>query len=711
MVISEELRSANKLIEERYQLAAGRLKELSDEIVNEGVLSEGLSEYFLAMVSFSKVVLETHTLIESGAFYKLPLDLLQMNNTLLYADILPEHYESSFANPRYAKKRLGEELGNLLSYLYMELRGMIIYAFEQRKEDLTVMLELLLEVYGLVRGAFETEESGDLKGLTKENSVVLAKEVKDTLYWFASDYADHFVARRIREQIDPTLDFANQIIQGEDLDDVRYLYFFGEYIGENELGLARFLSSLPEDEISAMASTFVEGYRKGFEVMNKPLHKKKTVNIRYHLGLEKMIRKAMEGFQNLGLSSTIYRAATERVNKRMHIRNGYYGAIANLQMDYDHRFDQAIFLDKAYMTRILEVTKATYDTYEQEARVFGGPAVVETFGEDPLEPESKPEALSLSKKQKELSVALTNELGELTSKYILGEERSFTIIAFPVPEIGKDFEAIFHETVKINTLDYELYKEIQTKLINELSPAEYVEVVGAGENRTNIRVSIMPMTDPTTQATFENCVADVNIPLGEVFTSPQLKNTTGIIHVSQVYLNDICFNNFTMEFKDGMIVDYSCDNFALEKDNKDLIHQTVLFDHDTLPMGEFAIGTNTTAYRMANRYQILYKLPILIVEKTGPHFAVGDTCYSRSEDVAVYNPDGKEIIARDNEVSLLRKEDPSKAYFNCHTDVTIPYREIGGITAVWRDGSRHEIMKDGRFVVEGCEELNKALDE
>ena len=53
----------------------------------------------------------------------------------------------------------------------------------------------------------------------------------------------------------------------------------------------------------------------------------------------------------------------------------------------------------------------------------------------------------------------------------------------------------------------------------------------------------------------------------------------------------------------------------------------------------------------------------------GPHFAVGDTCYSWSEDTKVYNPDGRENVAKDNEVSILRKEDISKAYFNCHTDI------------------------------------------
>ena len=63
-------------------------------------------------------------------------------------------------------------------------------------------------------------------------------------------------------------------------------------------------------------------------------------------------------------------------------------------------------------------------------------------------------------------------------------------------------------------------------------------------------------------------------------------------------------------------------------------------------MGEFAIGTNTAAYTMARKYGIEDKLPILIAEKTGPHFAFGDTCYSWQEDTKVYNPDGKEIIAR-----------------------------------------------------------------
>ena len=113
---------------------------------------------------------------------------------------------------------------------------------------------------------------------------------------------------------------------------------------------------------------------------------------------------------------------------------------------------------------------------------------------------------------------------------------------------------------------------------------------------------------------------------------------------------------------------------------------------------------------MGQKFNIQSKLPILIAEKTGPHFAVGDTCYSRSEDHAVFNPDGKEIIARDNECSVLRKTEPEKAYFNCHTDITIPYDEIASITSVHADGTQVDIIKNGRFVLSGCEMLNEPFE-
>ena len=157
-----------------------------------------------------------------------------------------------------------------------------------------------------------------------------------------------------------------------------------------------------------------------------------------------------------------------------------------------------------------------------------------------------------------------------------------------------------------------------------------------------------------------------------------------------------------------MITGYTCANFGDEEENRAYIRENLLYHHETLPMGEFAIGTNTTAYVAARRYQIEDKLPILIAEKMGPHFAVGDTCYSWSEDIAVYNPDGREVIARDNEVSILRRQDKEKAYMGCHTDITIPYDELGHIRVCTPQGAV-SILEDGRFVLPGTEALNEAF--
>ena len=692
MVKYQELwNEENTNIRERYDLAIERIMEIpSEERVGEPYRS-----YFNQMAAFTSQIEELARMQLREDLDALTLEELKQLNHNLYADILPGHYAESYADPAYAVRMLGAELGPLLSAFYAQFRAAIVFAYECRLTDITILCETLIEIYNMF-------EDGEPQ----------ARAVRDVLYWFFSDYTDVTLTYRIREQLDPGLSFAKDIIQESDLNDLRYLYRFGEYISESELQIATYLNSLPEETIEKMASTYTEGYRKGFETMGRDLSKKKTVSIRYELGFERMIRAAIRQFEEMGLEVILYRAAVWSVTMSPNRRIGYHGTSANMQFDYDHRYDQAIYLDKAFKERKLAVLRTAYENCKKQAAEYAGPAVVETFGEDGFEPVNKPEAYSLSEKQEELQIAYSNEAMPVVNQYIPGDETSFTIIAFPVPAIGRDFAEIFHETIRINTLDYEEYKKIQQNLVDVLDQAEYVTVTGnaAAGNETQMKIFLHTLTNPEKQTNFENCVADVNIPVGEVFTSPVLAGTEGLLHVRQVYIGDFQFKNFRMEFKDGRVTDYSCDNFADPEEGRKLIRQQILKNHDTLPMGEFAIGTNTTAYAVAQRYGIMDKFPILIEEKTGPHFAVGDTCYSWSEDSAVYNPDGKEIIARDNEISLLRKEDVSKAYFGCHTDITIPYSELGDITAVCSDGRKLPLIQNGRFVVAGTEKLNEELD-
>ena len=411
----------------------------------------------------------------------------------------------------------------------------------------------------------------------------------------------------------------------------------------------------------------------------------------------------------MGLKPVIYRAAVSVLTKRQHIKIGYYGAVANKQYEYDHKDDQALFMDKKYLERKLEVMQTTYEHHKKEAAGFAGPACIDMFGEEPFEPEAKETVAKLSKSQEEMILQYDSRQSQMVNQYIKGEERSFTIIAYPVPEIGEKYEEIFDEIIRINTLDAKLYEKVQQTLIDALDQGEYVHILGTNGNRTDLNVQLHPLNDPKKETIFENCVADVNIPVGEVFTSPVLEGTNGVLHVSKVYLNELQYRDLEITFSNGMVSEYNCANFERELENKAYIHDNVLYKHPTLPLGEFAIGTNTTAYVTAKKYGIEDKMPILIAEKMGPHFAVGDTCYSWCEDIKVYNPNGKEIIARDNSVSIRRKEDVSKAYFHCHTDITIPYEELGSITVITKDKKEITLLENGKFVLPGTEILNEPL--
>lgn len=704
---------------ERYSLAIERIAEINSECE---IKNNKHKDYFNKVSAFILLMDKLKNDVADDAFNSMSLEELSEYNHRLYEDVADSAYDTSYANPRVCTKAFGEDAGKLMAMVYMELRALIVYMYEKRLSDATSVIELFIELYCIFVDN-EADAAGRNNNAQYTDSTVCGCEASDIIpdeeyrqlgeavYWYVSDYSDDYIDYRIRELLDPSLDFATKIIMESDLSDVRYLYKYGEYVTDNELKMARHLNTLSEEAIQDMARTFTEGYRIGFVLGNKPLDKKKTVNIRYCLGFERLVRAEIEQFEKMGLKPTIYRAAVNTINKKMHIKIGYYGASPNKQMEFDHRFDNALYLDGDFVERKLGALKSAYEKYSELAAVHGGPAVMEVFGETPFEPEDTIECCHLDYKQQKLLVKYNNESGSIINSYIKGEERSFTIIAYPSPQIGDKFPEIFNEIVKINTLDYEKYKVIQQNIINVLDKAEYVEVHGHGANETDMKVSIMKVNNPDKETVFENCLADVNIPLGEVFTSPVLKGTEGVLNVSSVYLNDIKFNNLKVYFKDGFVTDYSCDNFEDGMKGKALFKENVLYNHDTLPIGEFAIGTNTTAYVMANKYDIVYLLPILIVEKMGPHFAIGDTCYSRSEDVAVYNPDGKEIISRDNEVSLLRKTELDKAYFNCHTDITIPYEEIGDITVVGYDGERTAIIKNGRFVLDGTKELNEPFEE
>ncbi|MCF7919606.1 MAG: aminopeptidase [Candidatus Cloacimonetes bacterium] len=606
---------------------------------------------------------------------KYKIEDLENLNQMLLKDVIAENYGTSFANPAYSVQKFGSEMGKIVAAVATMIQPLYHKALENQHFELAIMGSLLDRLYK-----------------ADADPVIWTQIIQKIMMRRDDDINEYQQRMQYSSEYRPLL----EIVEKSDLSDLRYLYQYLHYIGPNEIETARFLNNYPEEKISKLAETLVKAYIKGFESDNKDYTRKNTVAIMYNIGQEQIIRKALPMFRKLGLEPLIFYVQSTK---------------ANPQYSYDHRYDGAIYFTDELVKQSVEKFAESCQRASELMQGYSGGIYFDRFGEELFSPEQKKECLKMSPEQQKMMQQLSMQRSQIIDKYAPRSETSFCIIGFPVPEIGGQFADIFENTADINMLDSDHWQTIQQKIIDILDKAEYVEVKGKDSNQTDIRVQMQKLNDPAKQSNFCNCGADVNIPVGEVFTSPQLTGTNGVLHVTDIYLEDLRYDNLKLIFKDGFATEYTCTNFESDEENQKYVFENLFLPHKKLPLGEFAIGTNTLAYLMAKKFNILPQMPVLIIEKMGPHFAIGDTCFSWEEDKQTFNPDGKEITARENEVSILRKTDMSKAYTNKHTDITLPYEELGYITAVTAAGERFDIIRDGRFVIPGTEELNKPLEE
>ncbi len=602
---------------------------------------------------------------------------LKFENEERYKELAPGNYGSSLANPQVCVDLYGKSAGQLLCYVYAKARNCFAYAYDRKTFRIS-------SVYDLFINAYEALTNHDVAALRK---VIRAFAKDDIAYNAEASAKEMFGAQNSR---------LTDIVMQSDLSTENYLFDYGVYIGEYDLKMAKFIKDYPAEKIDTLAQTIVKAYIEGFRRDGKDVTLRHNVRIVAVAGQEKLTRRIIEVLKDNNLNGYVVEIESTSINKQ-------YG--------YDHKFDLGLYIDEEMKNYSIDQRLSKAEDEKESLDDHSGILYIEKFGEEPFSPVSNGARVALKEDQQGFYQEILSSARLTVEKFIPETERSFCIVAFPTPEIGDEFEAIFEDTARINMLNSDDYEEVQKHIIDALDKGTKVHVKGSKGNDTDIIVALKVLDNPEKQTNFVNCVADVNIPVGEVFTSPVLKGTNGMLHLEKVYLDGFNYHNLRLTFKDGYVSEYTCSNFENEEENKKYIKENLLFPHDTLPLGEFAIGTNTLAYVIAEKYNITDKLPILIVEKMGPHFAVGDTCFSFAEDTAVYNAiDGKEIVARDNEHSIQRKEDLSKAYTNCHTDITLPYDGLEKISVLKDDQDEIVIIKDGRFVLEGTELLNEPFE-
>ncbi|MDP8211647.1 MAG: aminopeptidase, partial [Candidatus Stygibacter australis] len=653
-------RKLNGRYEEEYEIALQNCEEMLEETQEQNDNWERYFHFLGLKYKMSCQLAEDWT---ESFYLNHQIDELEAMNKQLFAGVTVDEYATSFANHAYAVQELGEEMGKMAAGVVAMIQPLYHKAVENQHFEITLFGSMLIKLYQ-----------------AKREADVWKEIIKETMMRRDDDRAEY---QQIK-QYSPDNRAYLEIVEISDLTDLRYLYQYLHYIGPNEIETAKFLNNYPDDKVTRLAKTLVDAYIKGFESDNKDYHIKDTVRVMYNIGQEQIVRKVIRMLKGHGLSALITFVGSTKVNP---------------QYNFDHRYDSAIYLNQEIVDQSISIYAEASARTADLLKGYSGGIYFDRFGEKLFSPEQKDECLKLDPEQQQLMKRLSINSSQIRDKYAPRSETSFCIIGFPVPEIGNQFTEIFENTAEINMLESEHWETIQQKIIDVLDKADYVEVKGKDDNLTDIRVQMQKLLIPEKQSNFCNCGADVNIPVGEVFTSPQLEGTNGILHVTDIYLNDLHYDNLKLTFEDGFATEYTCTNYEDAEKNHKYVFESLFLPHVKLPLGEFAIGTNTLAYLMAKKFNILPQMPVLIIEKMGPHFAIGDTCFSWEEDKPVFNPDGKEIIARDNDVSILRKTDMNKAYTNKHTDITLPYEELAYITAVTESGERFDIIKDGRFVV------------
>lgn len=353
-----------------------------------------------------------------------------------------------------------------------------------------------------------------------------------------------------------------RIIFESNLNTYNYLYSYGYNITKNHMQIVDYFNKLDNSKITEIAECTINSFIRGFNKMGKggvDISKKDYVCLFFPIGFEKVVKEICVLLD--GKFSVVLRL----------MDNSDF----DKQLSYNHRYDYNFYLTDEYVRNYLSCFEEHLKKHSDVLSKCAGSIYIESFGENRFVPQNGSEVFI-----KDADLAKLNSIFD--SKYSviymngIQKDTSFTIISYPCPEIGKDFEKIFDDTVAINTLDNDKYERIHQSIIDVLDSSDSVHVTGKGANKTDLTVCLAKLNDPTKESKFENCTADVNVPVGEVFTSPVLKGTNGTLHVSEIYLNGWKFVDLMLKIEDGFIKEYSCNNYPTKKENDEYINEHLL---------------------------------------------------------------------------------------------------------------------------------------
>ncbi|MBT2754417.1 aminopeptidase [Mesobacillus foraminis] len=249
-------------------------------------------------------------------------------------------------------------------------------------------------------------------------------------------------------------------------------------------------------------------------------------------------------------------------------------------------------------------------------------------------------------------------IGKKVHRDIRVPKTKWVVLRYPTSSMAQlakmSTEAFEDFYFDVCNLDYGKMDKAMDSLVELMNKTDKVRITGPG---TDLSFSIKDI--PAIK-----CAGEMNIPDGEVYTSPVRNSVNGrITYNTPSPYQGFTFENVTLTFKDGKIIEAS-------SNDSERLNRIFDTDEGARYIGEFAIGVNP--YIQHPMQDILFDEKI----DGSFHFTPGQ-CY---EDAFNGN------------------------HSNIHWDmVNIQRKEYGGGEIYFDD---HLIRKDGRFVLPELEGLN-----
>ena len=262
---------------------------------------------------------------------------------------------------------------------------------------------------------------------------------------------------------------------------------------------------------------------------------------------------------------------------------------------------------------------------------------------------------------KNVPTTVRKELGSKSEKIddIRINERRWVLLNYPslvdAYKAGMKYDDFYNYSLSVMNVDYKSLDEKIKPLKELMEKTDKVRIVGPNTDLT-FSIKGLPAIP---------CCGKANIPDGELYTAPVKNSVNGIItYNTKSPYNGYVFNNISLEFKDGKIIN------ATASDNNDKLKEIFDTDEGARYVGEFSLGFNPMIKEPMG--DILYDEKIM----GSLHFTPG-TCYKDCNN---------------GNVSSV------------HWDLVLIQRpEYGGGEIYFDDVL---IRKDGLFVLDNLKQLN-----